>query len=147
MITEMLDVADIPCMEHDEGMAVAAAEYDRVLEVVDRFTPDDWAEPTECPGWDVRDMVTHLLGFMKANADHAEAARQLEVAAREAEERGVLRLDAREEADDLVAGAHPGRGEPLRRKATAVDVGQRGGAHGGILAVTTDTADGPPRLP
>jgi uncharacterized protein (TIGR03083 family) len=94
MITETLDVAAIPAIEHDEAMALAATEYDRLLAVVDRFGPEDWRRPTDCPGWDVRDMVTHLLGFMKANADHAEADRQLAVAARDAEEHGILRLDA-----------------------------------------------------
>jgi uncharacterized protein (TIGR03083 family) len=94
MIIEMLDVADIPALEHDEAMAVAAVEYDRLLELVDRFGPDDWARETECPGWDVRDVVSHLLGWMKANADPAEAGRQLTVAAREAEAQGILRLDA-----------------------------------------------------
>jgi hypothetical protein len=39
-------------------------------------------------------MVTHLLGFMKANADHAETDRQLAVAGREAGERGIHWLDA-----------------------------------------------------
>jgi uncharacterized protein (TIGR03083 family) len=94
MITETRDITDIPAVEHDEGMALAATEYDRLLELVDRFGPDDWARETDCPGWDVRDVVSHLLGFMKANADHAEADRQVAVAAREAEERGILRLDA-----------------------------------------------------
>jgi len=94
MIIEMLDVADIPALEHDEAMGLAAVEYDRLLELVDRLTADDWARETDCPGWDVRDMVSHLLGFMKANADHAEAARQVAVAAREAQEQGILRLDA-----------------------------------------------------
>ena len=31
MITELVDVAGIPALEHDEAMAVAAVEYDRVL--------------------------------------------------------------------------------------------------------------------
>jgi len=94
MIIEMLDVTDIPALEHDEAMAVAAVEYDRLREMVDRLAPEDWARATDCPGWDVRDVVSHLLGFMKANADHAEAARQVAVATREAQERGIPRLDA-----------------------------------------------------
>ena len=49
MIIEMLDVADIPALEHDEAMAVAAAEYDRLLELVDRLAPDDWTRRTDCP--------------------------------------------------------------------------------------------------
>ena len=94
MIIEKLDVGDIPALGHDEAMAVAAVEYDRLLELVDRLAPEDWARETDCPGWDVRDMVSHLLGFMKANADPAETGRQVAVATRDAQEQGILRLDA-----------------------------------------------------
>jgi uncharacterized protein (TIGR03083 family) len=94
MIIEKLDVGDVPVLEHDEAMAVAATEYDRLLEVVDGLRPEDWGRQTDCPGWDVRDMVTHVLGFMKANADHAEAERQLAIAAGTAQEQGIHRLDA-----------------------------------------------------
>ena len=61
-------------------------------------------------------MVTHLLGFMKANADHAETDRQLGIAGREAEEQGIHWLDAqtalhvREHADlrpaEVTAAVH-----------------------------------------
>ena len=133
MIIEMLDVVDIPPLEHDEGMEVAAVEYDRLLELVDRLTPDDWARETGCPGWDVRDMVSHLLGFMKANADPAEAGRQAAVATRDAQERGILRLDAqtalhvREHAHltpaDLAAEVHEWAGRALAgRTATPAEV-------------------------
>ena len=95
MITEMLEVADIPALPHDEAMGLAATEYERLRSRWwTGWLPEDWARPTECPGWDVRDMVTHLLGFMKANADHAESDRQLAVAGREAAERGIHWLDA-----------------------------------------------------
>jgi uncharacterized protein (TIGR03083 family) len=94
MITETLDVTGIPVLGHDEAMVVAGEEYDRLLAVVDGLTPDDWGRPTDCAGWDVTAVLSHLLGFMKANADPAEAARQIAVAARTAEEQGMLRLDA-----------------------------------------------------
>jgi uncharacterized protein (TIGR03083 family) len=94
MIIEMVDVVDIPVLDHDEAMAVAAIEYDRVLDVVGRFSPDDWSKATDCAGWDVKDVVSHLLGWMEANADPAEARRQLAVAARSAQEQSILRLDA-----------------------------------------------------
>jgi len=136
MITEMLDVADIPALEHDDAMAVAAVEYDRLLELVDRFRPQDWARQTDCPGWDVRDVVSHLLGWMKANADPAEAGRQLAVAAREAEEQGILRLDAqtalhvREHADlspgEVSAAVHEWAGRALVGR-TAAPAEQRAG--------------------
>jgi len=94
MIIEMVDVVDIPVLDHAEAMAVAAVEYDRVLDVVGRFSPDDWSKATDCAGCDVKDVVSHLLGWMEANADPAEAGRQLAVAARTAQEQGILRLDA-----------------------------------------------------
>ena len=136
MITDLLDTATIPAVEHDEAMALAAAEYDRLLELVDGFGPDDWTRRTDCPDWDVRDMVTHLLGFMKANADHAETGRQLAVAAREAEEQGILRLDAqtalhvREHADlspaEVSAAVHTWAGRALAGR-TATTAEQRAG--------------------
>jgi uncharacterized protein (TIGR03083 family) len=94
MIIEKLDVGDVPALEHDEAMAVAATEYDRVLEVVDGLAADDWGKDTDCTGWDVKDVVSHLLGFMKANADPAEAGRQFATSVRTAQEQGILRLDA-----------------------------------------------------
>jgi uncharacterized protein (TIGR03083 family) len=94
MIAASIDAGLIAPIDHDEAMALAAAEYDRLLDVVDRFTAEDWARPTDCTEWDVRQVLCHLLGWMKANADPAESARQLAAAAREAEERGVLRLHA-----------------------------------------------------
>jgi uncharacterized protein (TIGR03083 family) len=94
MIVQTLAFADIPSIGHDEGMALAAVEYERLLALVDGFTADDWRRATDCPGWDVRDMVSHLLGFMKANADHGETERQLAIAGREAAEQGILPLDA-----------------------------------------------------
>jgi len=119
----MLDVVDIPALEHDEAMAVAAIEYDRLLDVVDALSSDDWSKATDCTGWDVKDVVSHLLGWMEANADPAEAGRQLAVAARAAQELGILRLDAqtalhvREHAHlspaELTAAMHEGAGRAL----------------------------------
>lgn len=94
MITDLLDVAQIPPLEHEEAMTRAGEEYQRLLAVVDGLTADDWFRRTECPGWDVKSVLSHVLGFMKGNADPAEAARQFAEASRVAEERGVLRLDA-----------------------------------------------------
>jgi uncharacterized protein (TIGR03083 family) len=129
MIIDMLDVADIPALEHDEAMAVAAVEYDRVLEVVDGLSPDDWSKATDCTGWDVKDVVSHLLGWMEANADPAEAARQIAAATRAAKEHEILRLDAqtalhvREHAHvssaELTAAMHEGAGRALAGRTAA----------------------------
>ena len=129
MIIEMVDVVDIPALEHDEAMAVAAMEYERVLDVVDRLSPDAWSKATDCTGWDVKDVVSHLLGWMEANADPTEAGRQLAVASRTAQEQGILRLDAqtalhvREHAHlsppELTAAMHDGAGRALAGRTAA----------------------------
>jgi uncharacterized protein (TIGR03083 family) len=66
--TTATDVATIPELGHDEAMALAATEAGRLLEVVDRLEADDWARPTDCTGWDVKALLSHVLGAMEANA-------------------------------------------------------------------------------
>ena len=92
MIIEMLDVADIPALEHDEGMAVAAVEYDRLLELVDG-SPDDWARDrlprVGRPGRGVPPARVHE-GQCRPRRGRPPARRR----DREAEEQGILRLDA-----------------------------------------------------
>jgi uncharacterized protein (TIGR03083 family) len=53
-------------LRRPEAPLVAAVENQRFLELVRGLTPDDWAKPTDCPGWDVRAMVAHVLGGMEA---------------------------------------------------------------------------------
>ena len=68
MTTTATDVATIPRLNHDEAMALAGTEAGRLLEVVDRLDADDWARPTDCAGWDVKALLSHVLGAMEANA-------------------------------------------------------------------------------
>lgn len=129
MITDLVDVGDIPALDHDEAMARADAEYQRLLVVVDALAPEDWHRPTDCTGWDVQAVLSHLLGFMKANADPAEAARQFNMASAISAEQGILRLDAqtalqvREHAHlsptDLAAALHDWAARALAGRAAA----------------------------
>ena len=41
------------------------------------LTPEEWAAPTDCTGWDVRTMVLHVLGSGDAQASFREFAHQL----------------------------------------------------------------------
>ena len=47
-------------------MRLAAAEYDRLLALVDDLGAEDWSRPTDCVGWDVKAMLGHLLGARAA---------------------------------------------------------------------------------
>ena len=88
----MTAVTAIPPLEHDEAMALAEAELGRLLALVDDLDDADWARPTDCTGWTVRDMLGHLLGMFALQADPEERERQIKTAAELARRSGELRL-------------------------------------------------------
>lgn len=75
-------------------MRLAAEEYHRILRVVDDLTQLDWLRPTECPGWTVKDVLSHILGMLASQADPAERARQVSMAVQIAQQIGGRRIDA-----------------------------------------------------
>lgn len=80
-------------LEHDEAMLLAAAEYDRLLSLVDTLSDHDWVSPTDCIGWTVKDILGHMLGMLELQADPSELRRQVSTAAQLAASSGRLRLD------------------------------------------------------
>jgi uncharacterized protein (TIGR03083 family) len=87
------EIGAIAPWSHDEAMALAEAETAAVLELVCALARDDWSRPTECPGWAVRDVVAHLLGMWKLQADSDERSRQLAIATERSQTSGRLRID------------------------------------------------------
>lgn len=75
-------VDSIPPVEHREAMVLAAAEYQRFGDLVHGLGAEDWSAPTDCPAWDVRAMVAHVVGAMAGNASIRENLRQLRRASR-----------------------------------------------------------------
>jgi uncharacterized protein (TIGR03083 family) len=61
----------------DEARHLAELEFVRFADLVASLTPDEWATPTDCPGWDVRTMVLHVLGAADAQASIKEFVHQL----------------------------------------------------------------------
>ncbi|WP_052668923.1 maleylpyruvate isomerase family mycothiol-dependent enzyme [Nitriliruptor alkaliphilus] len=75
--TGSLAVSDIRRIGRgDDAATLATAVYERLFELLDRLRPDDWARPTDCAGWDVDDIVGHLLGAAEGHASPREALRQ-----------------------------------------------------------------------
>ena len=74
-------------------MRLAAAEYDRCAELFRSLTPAQWATPTDCPAWDVRQMAAHMLGMAEMAASIRESVRQQRKAAKVAGAGGVY-IDA-----------------------------------------------------
>ena len=67
-----ISIEQITPLRRPEAPLVAAAENQRFLELLRGLVPDDWAKPTDCPGWDVRAMAGHVLGGMEAWASVRE---------------------------------------------------------------------------
>ena len=71
-----------PALDRATAMRLAATEYQRYLEHLRELAPADWSKPTECPGWDVRAMATHVLGMAEMAASVRENMRQMRAAKR-----------------------------------------------------------------
>ncbi len=72
-----------PMIGHREGAVLAQTAYDRFGEVVESLRDDDWARPTDCALWTVRDMVGHMVGAMRSAASVRELlSQQREIASR-----------------------------------------------------------------
>ncbi len=63
-------------LTHNEAQALATAEAERVLAVLESLEGDDWQQPTYCTAWTVRDMVAHLAGACAGYASWTEFRRQ-----------------------------------------------------------------------
>jgi uncharacterized protein (TIGR03083 family) len=46
----------------EEIVDVLAEEWVAITELGDGLAPDDWDRSTECPGWSVKDLVSHMIG-------------------------------------------------------------------------------------
>lgn len=63
-------------MHHDAWMAAAEREYARLRDLLRTLGPQEWARPTDCSEWDVRQLVAHLVGAAEGMASVRETARQ-----------------------------------------------------------------------
>lgn len=48
---------------HPDVMAMAAAERTEIADLLAGLTPEQWAGPTLCTGWTVRDVVAHMFSY------------------------------------------------------------------------------------
>ncbi len=64
-------------IDRPEARGLAEEEFRRFADLVVSLTPQEWATPTDCTGWDVRKMALHVLGSGEAQASVKEFAHQL----------------------------------------------------------------------
>jgi uncharacterized protein (TIGR03083 family) len=63
-------------MRHADWMRAAEHDYALLLDLLAQLDAPAWTRPTDCTGWDVRDMVAHLAGAAQWAARLREMARQ-----------------------------------------------------------------------
>jgi uncharacterized protein (TIGR03083 family) len=78
----VVDVARVPALGHDEAMGLAETELARVVDLLRQLDPEEWATPTVCDLWDVRAMVSHVLGMTEAQASVRQFASDFRAAKR-----------------------------------------------------------------
>jgi uncharacterized protein (TIGR03083 family) len=73
------DAARIPAIWRTEVRALAEAEVERFLALVEALGPDDWAQPTACTLWNVGQILAHQAGAYAGWASGREFRRQMSV--------------------------------------------------------------------
>jgi uncharacterized protein (TIGR03083 family) len=76
------------------AMRLAATEYERCVEAFRILSPAQWATPTDCPAWDVRQLAAHMLGMAEMAASIRENLRQQRKAAKMVKVDGGPYIDA-----------------------------------------------------
>ena len=90
-------------MKHTDWMSLAETERERTLSLLALLDPVDWKKPTDCPAWDVRELVAHLVGMAEMQASVRENVRIMRLGKRAARGRptidGVTEVQVRERTD------------------------------------------------
>lgn len=83
-----------PRLDRDTAARLAETEYERVADMLDRLTPEQWGTQTDCTEWDVRAMAGHMLGMIQMLASWPEMVRQQVASGRRAKREGCPAIDA-----------------------------------------------------
>lgn len=86
------DIESVVRIERREAPRLAEEEYRRLATLAAELSPEEWARPTDCPGWTVRDVVAHVAGAM-AGTSLREGGRQRRLAGQRSEASGRSFLD------------------------------------------------------
>lgn len=92
-----MDVREIPELEHAEAMEIAAREYERMDDLLSSLDEADWTKPTDCERWDVKGIVSHIIGISEALLSVRETIRQTRKARPLAKELGLPVFHAQNE--------------------------------------------------
>lgn len=91
-----------------DAATLCTTEYGRLSSLLRELSPDDWAKPTDCTRWTVRDLVGHLVGA----AENTGLMSMMRLAL------AGIRVQRRERLGDIVDGMNEVQIEALAGVAT-----------------------------
>ncbi|MDQ3385211.1 MAG: maleylpyruvate isomerase family mycothiol-dependent enzyme [Actinomycetota bacterium] len=116
MNTTTTPIAEVRPIQRAEALTLATTENERVLELLRSLDAETWSAPTDCTGWNVRDLAGHVLGGMEDFSSAGRLVRLMRAAKREAGDGafvdGMTAVQVRERSGI-------GRSELLRRMEVA----------------------------
>ena len=62
MIGSFTDAARMPLTDRDQAAQIGHAEGQAAVALLRQLHQTDWQKPTDCPEWDARALVSHLVG-------------------------------------------------------------------------------------
>jgi len=71
-----LEAVRVPYLTADEAYALLRTELERLLALVETLDSADWAKPTACTEWTVRDMLAHQAGSYASGTTYREMIHQ-----------------------------------------------------------------------
>lgn len=77
MIGTATPVEAVRAIERDEAARISRVEYEHFADLLRSLGPEDWSRRTDCPAWDVRAMVAHVLGMMEGFSSKREFLHQM----------------------------------------------------------------------
>ena len=94
-----------PALERPVAMRLAKTEYDRTIAQLRTLQPADWTKLTDCPGWDVHALVSHVVGVAEMSAWLPEQVKQMRAASKSEGEfiDALTALQVAKHADDTPA--------------------------------------------
>jgi uncharacterized protein (TIGR03083 family) len=92
--TTPIQVSGIPRVTHREWMSIAREQNAALLSLLRDLQEPEWSTPTECEGWDVKDMVAHTLAWAEVMTAPGKYAKQTVVGVRNKKSFGGSSLDA-----------------------------------------------------
>jgi uncharacterized protein (TIGR03083 family) len=92
-VEPVTEITSISPIGYREAMVLAATETKRLLSLVDEMDEDDWTRRTDCTEWDVKGLLSHVLGGMKADSATHEYLRQFWLATRASRHSGRPMVD------------------------------------------------------